>query len=166
MAVVVLNNGVRINSKFHFKDKYTVPEAQGFMKQYSNYLVRSRRKGWENVHDYYCVLLVDVLSRTDKVKEHHGQHLYLMQNGNGLIKIGRSSRPYHRCEEIEIITGFNVRILAVFEHAGKDEREWHNRFKGTNRRFRGILGTMCTEWFQLSEDDLSTIFNSYGTKRQ
>lgn len=166
MAVVVLNNGVRINSKFHFKEKYTFQERRDFMRKYALYLAKSYRKGWENVHDYYCILLVDVLSRSTELKEKHGQHLYLMQNGKGLTKIGRSSKPFNRCDEVEIESGFNVRILAVFDNAGKDEKEWHNRFLGSNKRFKGIFGRTCTEWFELSEDDLSTIFNSYGTKRQ
>lgn len=162
MAVIVLNNGLRIKCKLDLKDSYTRDEAELILKHYAPYLAKSRSKSWQNVHDYYCVLLNYILDRSNDLKEFiAGKHLYLMQNQNGLIKIGRSSFVEQRKKQIEVETGFKIIILHIFQNSGKDEIRWHRLFKTSNKRFKNIFGANNREWFSLSATEISTIFNNY-----
>jgi len=156
---VVLNSGMRIPiHDFPLKDLYTKKETKEILCKYCHLLNRTKL----NQNDYYCVLLNWVLDHTEK--RFWGEHLYLMKSDNGLYKVGRSNNPKQRVLDLEFETGFKISIIATFKKAGDDEKMWHKKYKKKNVRFNGIYDSVCTEWFRLNDNDISTIFNNYGYK--
>lgn len=70
-----------------------------------------------------------------------GDHLYVMQKASGRIKIGRSGNPEQRRRSLELSSGQRVKLIAVFEGRGVEERAIHSRLAA----FPWI-----GEWFQSS----------------
>ncbi len=165
--VIVVNSGKRISTNRELKPVYSTQEVNKLLKAYGKYLIRSLKKGWQDVHDFYCVYINEVINRSTEFKKYQeGNHLYLMQNEAGLIKIGRSSDVPKRVKDLRVQTGFQINIIHVFENQGNQERFWHKFFHMKNVRFIDQFGTKNKEWFNLDSVDISTIFNNYESKRK
>ena len=68
------------------------------------------------------------------------QHLYLMQNEHGSVKIGRSVDPERRRKSIQVEDCCNVQIVGVKENWGEFEEEIHIELESLGLRIDG-------EWF-------------------
>lgn len=82
-----------------------------------------------------------------------GAHLYVIQSAGGMIKIGRSSDPTKRLRSLQTSSGFRVKVAAVFEGRGEDERGIHYALSA--HRLSG-------EWFRNSNAARSAILAAVG----
>ena len=93
------------------------------------------------------------------------QHLYVIQNEFGLIKIGRSIDPWTRLRQIRQTDRCRAELIAVFDGGGEDEEAIHialDRFRLEGEWFDGsltareavemMLGIAPSEWkFELDK---------------
>lgn len=71
-----------------------------------------------------------------------GLHLYILQSDvTGAVKIGRSSHPDRRLDELQTGSPHKLKLLAVYEGRGAEERGLHVLLR--RWRLRGEKG----EWF-------------------
>jgi hypothetical protein len=62
-----------------------------------------------------------------KQKGSSGLHLYVMQAATGRIKIGRSSNPRSRRDDLQSAIGQPLFLLNVFKDRGSEERAIHTK---------------------------------------
>ena len=75
-------------------------------------------------------------------------HLYLLTASDfltGLVKIGRSHKPYDRALVLADGMPFHLRVECIYPFAGAKEQEIHEQL----RPFR-VEGASSREWFRLS----------------
>ena len=75
--------------------------------------------------------------------EPSSQHLYVMQNEFGCIKIGRSVDPWERRRALQHTEHCTVELVAAFEGGGEDEEAIHIHLH--DHRLEG-------EWFDGSDE--------------
>lgn len=81
------------------------------------------------------------------------QHLYVMQNEFGCIKVGRSVNPWHRRLSLRQTEHCRVELIAAFEGGGEDEEAIHIALD----RFR-----LEGEWFSGANDARMAIEHIFG----
>lgn len=55
-----------------------------------------------------------------------GLHLYVIQSDvTGAVKIGRSSKPEQRLDQLQTGSPYRLRLLAVYEGRGEEEQRIH-----------------------------------------
>lgn len=87
------------------------------------------------------------------------QHLYVMQNEHGCIKIGRSVDPWQRCKSLRHTEHCQVELVAAYEGGGEDEEsihlelsdfwlegEWFDGADNARAAIEGIFGLGPLEW--------------------
>ena len=75
-------------------------------------------------------------------------HLYLLTASDfltGLVKIGRSHKPFERALQLSDGLPFHLNMFSIFPFAGAREQEIHEQL----RPFR-VEGASSREWFRLS----------------
>jgi hypothetical protein len=83
-------------------------------------------------------------------------HLYVMLNQwNGMIKIGRSRDPKKRRRQIEGATGQEIALVLVLEGRGHEEARLHSLLR--SHRGRG-------EWFRRTGSCVAMLNQALGTK--
>lgn len=81
------------------------------------------------------------------------QHLYVMQNHLGLVKIGRSVRVEQRRRTLEKADECEIRVVAVFENEGDREESIHIELEDQR-----LIG----EWFDGDKKALKSIIKALG----
>jgi hypothetical protein len=72
-----------------------------------------------------------------------GEHLYLIQSHTtGAFKVGRSSNPPRRLQDLQVGSPFKLRIILVVLDQGPRERAVHRALQGFHSQ-----GTYEGEWF-------------------
>ena len=75
-------------------------------------------------------------------------HLYLLTASDfltGLVKIGRSHKPYDRALVLADGMPFHLRVECIYPFAGAKEQENHEQL-----RFFRVEGASSREWFRLA----------------
>lgn len=91
-------------------------------------------------------------------KKLRGQHLYVLQDSTGRIKIGRSGDPERRCRDLQNSSGRKITLVLVLEMRGDDEQrvlassaehrvygEWFINSEGSRRDISAAIG-VAIEW--------------------
>lgn len=72
-----------------------------------------------------------------------GEHLYIVQSFcTGAFKVGRSSKPERRLQDLQVGSPYKLKIILVVEDMGWREKRIHERLKGYRSQ-----GLMKGEWF-------------------
>ena len=74
-------------------------------------------------------------------------HLYLLTASDfltGLVKIGRSHKPFERALQLADGMPFHLKVFSIYPFAGAKEQEIHKQL----RAFR-VEGASSREWFRL-----------------
>ena len=72
-----------------------------------------------------------------------GQHLYILQSHTtGAFKVGRSSNPERRLQDLQVGSPFKLKLILVIEGMGWRERRVHDALHGYRSQ-----GTYEGEWF-------------------
>lgn len=66
--------------------------------------------------------------------------IYLIENTNGMVKIGCSADPWKRCHTIASSSPYPVTVIAQWPGSHAEERELHSRFAGLHAH---------REWFRV-----------------
>ena len=85
-------------------------------------------------------------------------YIYVMEDiASGLKKIGFTNNPARRLNEVQRLTGKNLRYVGIkpVNNARVVERTYHNLFAGQN-----VASANGREWFNLRGYDLVTIFSN------
>ena len=91
---------------------------------------------------------LEVVEEDEAEADPHRLHLYLLTASDfltGLVKIGRSHKPFERGLVLAEGLPFHMRIEAIYPFAGAKEQEIHEHL----RPFR-VEGASSREWFRLS----------------
>lgn len=79
--------------------------------------------------------------------------IYVIQAENGMIKIGCSKHPHTRCDALQFNSPLQLRLIAIFDGDGKDERKLHERFEPSRRH---------NEWFAPDRDVVRFVADIWG----
>lgn len=79
--------------------------------------------------------------------------IYVIQAENGMVKIGCSKRPLARLETIQFNSPLQLRLIAIFDGNGADERAIHKRFDHSRRH---------NEWFVPDRDVVLFLADVWG----
>lgn len=85
-------------------------------------------------------------SKSNKI----GEHLYIISDGEGWYKIGRSSKADRRVKEVQTGNPYELTILKTFEGKGCHESTIHLKASIVTKAYR-------SEWFQLTQPDLDNL---------
>ena len=81
-------------------------------------------------------------------------HLYLLTASDfltGLVKIGRSHKPFERALQLADGMPFHLKIFSIYSFAGAKEQAIHEQL----RAFR-VEGASSREWFRLGVQEANT----------
>lgn len=113
----------------------------------------------ENIKSRIKTQLASILKSTNILSD---QKLYLLQNSNGLFKIGISIDPYKRARTLANASGYQIDVIAMWEmlDSYNQEQSLHKIFK----KFR-----KAGEWFdkfdltpEEIEDNLTCEFKRFA----
>ena len=78
------------------------------------------------------------------------KYLYLIEAGNGAVKIGISANPKKRLDDLQTANSSRLKLRAIAEPSEpkKMEKTLHEKYEEANVR---------GEWFNLSESDIGSI---------
>lgn len=92
--------------------------------------------------DLQCnYLWLEVLDSIIEFSSPNPTMLYIMQNQDGLVKIGKSKDPQRRKNDLQYQLGDTIEILKILNHY-KYEKDMHKIFKPYNAYYKGGV-----EWF-------------------
>lgn len=103
----------------------------------------------ENIRSSIKTQLSSIFSKTHSVSS---QKLYLLQNSNGLFKIGISIDPYRRARTLSNASGYQISVVAVWEML--DPRGQESNLHKIFKRYR-----KAGEWFDkfdLTPEEIET----------
>ena len=86
-------------------------------------------------------------------------HLYLLTASEfltGLVKIGRSHKPFERALQLADGMPFHLKALRIFPFAGAREQEIHEQL----RAFR-VEGAPSREWFRLGVQEANAAIGHF-----
>lgn len=79
--------------------------------------------------------------------------IYVIQAENGMVKIGCSKLPHYRFPSIQFNSPLQLRLIAIFDGNGTDERALHKRFDRSRRH---------NEWFAPDHDVIQFLADIWG----
>jgi hypothetical protein len=95
-----------------------------------------------NTIDLQCYYLwFEILNNIIEFSSPNPTMLYIMQNQDGLIKIGKSKDPQRRRNDLQYQLGDSIQILKILNHH-KYEKDIHKVFQPFNAYYKGGI-----EWF-------------------
>lgn len=131
-----------------FSKPLHIPTEMAMMLESIDELERELREHDTNTH-------TSLTQKLTQEKPSRGQHLYVLQDATGRIKIGRSGDPKKRCRDLQNASGRKINVVLILPNRGVDEQDVHAALT----QYRGY-----GEWFANSDACRKAIAAALGAE--